>query len=336
MTARRVLVTHADEPMGMRLVKVLYHDESVERILAVGNARPPRSFDRFLSGPAERLTYARADLAKHRPTADLFHSARVREAEIDSVVHIPRHAVRKQRPLVAGVQERTAEARLLLQHCLETPSIRRLVAIGSACVYKLAPGNANRLTEESELNLDPNTPAEIRSWIDCDMIFHGEIHNEHLQVALLRVPTVVASGGAVYMSPTLQQSPLRLRALGFDPLCALVSDKDVVRAARLALHAPSSGIFNVAGREAVPLSVLSGWTGSSALPVPGPMLGWIARAANLSGLEGLRTALDDALLRYGFTLDTTRAEQKLAFRPGYQIGLSQAGDGRLRLETAPA
>jgi hypothetical protein len=39
-------------------------------------------------------------------------------------------------------------------------------------------------------------------------------------------------------------------------------------------------------------------------------------------------------LRYGFTLDTSRAERELRFRPRSRIGLSRAGDGALRLETA--
>ena len=109
--------------------------------------------------------------------------------------------------------ERTAEARLVLQHCLESVSVRSLVAIGSAFVYRLPPGNSNRLSEDSELDLDPDVPPEIRSWIDCDMILHGEVHNDRLRVVLLRVPTVVAAGGYVYLSPALAGRPgLRLRA----------------------------------------------------------------------------------------------------------------------------
>ena len=51
------------------------------------------------------------------------------------------------------------------------------------------------MDEESELDLDPDVPGGIRSWIDCDMIFHGEVHNDRLRVVLLRVPTIVAAGG---------------------------------------------------------------------------------------------------------------------------------------------
>jgi nucleoside-diphosphate-sugar epimerase len=50
--------------------------------------------------------------------------------------------------------------------------------------------------------------------------------------------------------------------------------------------------------------------------------------------DPVRGALDGPHLRYGFTLDTSRARRELGFRPQYRIGLARAGDGGLRLETA--
>jgi UDP-glucose 4-epimerase len=250
-------------------------------------------------------------------------------------VHVPRHGTpaAASAPIVAGLAERTAETRLVLQHCLESGTVRSLVAIGSAFVYRLPPGNANRLSEDSDLDLDPDVPPEIRSWIDCDMILHGEVHNDRLRVVLLRVPTVVAAGGYVYLSPALGGRPgLRLRALGFDPICALVSDKDVARAVQMACHAPSSGIYNIAGNEVVPLSVLARWTGRSTLPAPGPMVRWLAAGARLLGADTTRIAANT--LCFGFTLDTSRVERELGFRPTDRIGLARAGDGALRVETA--
>jgi nucleoside-diphosphate-sugar epimerase len=332
---RRVMVTHADEPIGRRAVKTLFHDEDVAGILAVGHGPPPRAFDRYLGGSEPRVEYARVDMAKHRPISDLFHSSRFRRAEIDTIVYIPRHgaAASESAPIVAGLAERTAETRLLMQHCLEAPGVSNLVAVGSAFVYRLPPGNVNRLDEFSELDLDPGVCAEIRSWIDCDMILHGEVHNDRLRVVLLRVPTVVASGGFVYLNPALSgASGRRLRSVGFDPICALVSEKDVARAIRTALHARASGIYNISGREAVPLSVLARWIGRGTTPVPGLLLPLAASAARLFG--GIDASSGHAPhLRYGFTLDTRRAERDLGFQPEDRIGLARAGDGSLRLET---
>jgi hypothetical protein len=331
----RVLVTHADEPIGRRVVKLLFHDPRVEAIFAVGDGPTPRAFDRYLADDGPTTTYARVDLAKHRATSDLFHSGVFRAAEIDTVVHLPRHGAASEpsAPLVAGLSERTAETRLVLQHCLEAGSVTQLVALGSAFVYRLEPGNANRFTEESELDLDPGVPAEIRSWIDADMILHGELHHERVRVALLRAPSVVAAGGYVYMNPALPLRAPHLRALGFDPLCAVISDKDVARAVQAAAHARRAGIYNVAGREAVPLSVLARWSGRRALPIPHPLLGFAAAGVRALGLGGDGLGSTPAL-RYGFTLDTRRAERELQFRAADRIGLAREGDGSLRLETA--
>jgi nucleoside-diphosphate-sugar epimerase len=334
-----VLVTHADEPLGRRVVKTLYHEEPVQRILAVGEGPPPRAFDRFLADSEKRLSYVRADVAKHRPVSDLFHSPAMREMGIDTVVHLPRHgaAPGDDRPVVSGLPARTAEARLILQHSLEVRAVRSLIAVGSAYVYRLQPGNANRLREESELDLAPDVSPELRSWIDCDMIFHGEVGADRLRVVLLRVPTVVATGGYVYLNPHLAgRAGLRLRPAGFDPMCPLVCDKDVARAVRAAVASERAGIYNVAGVESLPLSVLSRWTNRPALPVPGPVLYGAGTLLRWLGADAARARVDGTHLRFGFTLDTAKAERELDFVPAYRIGLSRAGDGRVRLETSAA
>jgi len=338
-----VLVTHADEPLGRRIVKTLFHDERIERVFALGAGAAPRSFDRFLAGSPPRVAYARVDLAKHRPMADLFHSARLREAEIDTVVHVPSHGpsgalASRQRAeaLVSGVSSRTAEARLVLQHSLDARSVTSLIVIGSAFVYRLAPGNANRLCETSELDLDPNVPAEIRSWIDCDMVFHAEVGNHLARVVLLRIPTVVASGGFVYLNPALSgPSGLRLRPVGFDPMCAVVAEQDVAQAVLAAVHGGTSGVYNVAGTEHLPLSVLGRWTRRPTVPVPNSVLRAASFAARVLREPQLRASVEGAHLRYGFSLDTRRAERDLGFRPSYRVGLGRAGDGRIQLETSP-
>lgn len=336
----RVLVTHADEPIGRRVVKALFYDPGVDFVLAVGSGAAPRSFDPFLADPAGRFAYVRSVLSRHRPVSDLFGSARVREAAIDTVVHVPAHQPETASGgarLLAGIPPRVAEARLLLQHCLDAPTVRALVAVGSAFVYRLVPGNANRLRESSELDLTPDAPADFRSWVDCDMIFHAEVGSDRLRVVLLRVPTVVASGGYVYLHPSLSgRAGLRPRPLGYDPHCALVADKDVARAVALAVQAGRSGVYNVSGAESVPLSVLGRWTGRPLLPVPTPLLHLAARALRLAGSETSIPTIAGAHLHHGFTLDASRAEEELGFRPAYRVGLARAGDGELRLETAPA
>jgi nucleoside-diphosphate-sugar epimerase len=331
---RNVLVTHADLPLGRRIVKVLWHDTGVDRIVAVGEGAVPRAFHPYRIGAAPRLVYERIDLARQRSVSELFRSKRLRMIGVDSVVYVPRHGAGPEGPpVVAKVAARTAEARHVLHFATESRAIERLVAVGSAFVYRLTPGNANHLTEDSPLDLDPNVPAELRTWIDCDMLFHAALSSARLRVVLLRMPTVVASGGYVYLHPGLEGAAgLRVRPAGFDPLCPVIADKDVALAVRAALRGGASGVFNVAGREALPLSVLGRWTRRPCVPVPGPLLRAASLAAAQLGNERLQTALGGSHLRYGMSLDTARASRALGFAPRYRVGVVRAGDGVQRLE----
>jgi len=216
------------------------------------------------------------------------------------------------------------------------------------------------VTEESELDLAPDLPAEDRAWVDSDMLFHGELGDERLTVALLRIPTVVGWDGAVHLNPALSLAgasraglagrPPRVRPLGFDPMCALVAEEDVATAVQLALHRRAEGIFNVAGRDTMPLSRLerclamrdhsaeereAGFAGQvwrhAAEAIR--LLGLPGRAGGRSGGSTARTA---RYHRYGFTLDTRRAEAVLGFRPAYRIGEDRLPDGRRRLDATLA
>ena len=330
----RVLVTHADEPIGRGVVKRLARDPRVHAIFAVGSGPTPRAFDALLAGDGPPAHYARAVLSRHRGASDLFHAQRFREAEIDTIVHLPPHA-REREPTSspwAGLTEITAETRLVVQHALEVRSVRNLVALGSAYVYRLHPGNANRLTEDSELDLDPRVAPEIRAWIDADMIVHGEVHSERLRVVLLRAPTVVGKRGDLFLSPLLHPERPLARATGFDPLCPVISHQDVLRAIEAAVFAQKSGIYNVSGREVLPLSELVRAAGRSAWSLPHPLLGAWGAGARLFGAGWRRLPYQGPALRYGFSLDTRRAERELGFRPADRIGAAPAADGAPRLE----
>jgi len=335
---KRIIVTHADTPIGRRLIKSLHHDPKIERVLALG-AGPPGPLDRFLNSPRGRLHYARIDLTDSRAMREFYCSADVMRMRFDTLLHVPAHGVARAETSQpsGGHSERIRETRLVLKHALDLPGLTNLIALGSAYVYRLAPGNSNRLGETSELDLGPKVPADIRSWIDCDMMFQSKLRNGNLRITLLRVPSVITSGGLVHMNPNFgSRLPVPIRPLGFDPICALVSDNDLANAVHLAIHGKADGIFNIAGKELVPVSILAAWTGDPTIPIPGGLMEVASRVAGLFGAHDLESSLAGAHLRYGFSLDTGRAARELGFEPEYRVGLARTGDGRLRLETAPA
>lgn len=89
--------------------------------------------------------------------------------------------------------------------------------------------------------------------------------------------------------------------LGYDPLFHFMHEEDVVGALVTTLDARPRGVFNVAGPQPVPLSVIIKETGRTNIPVPGPML---SAALGRFGLPRLpRGALDH--IRYPITVDAS-------------------------------
>ena len=122
--------------------------------------------------------------------------------------------------------------------------------------------------------------------------------------------------------------------MGYDPICALVSDKDVVRAMKLAIQGTARGVFNIAGAETVPLSVFAQWTGEPSVPLPRGMISMASRLSRLVGMSKVAANATSPHLHYGFSLDTHRARQELGFEPGYRIAPGPVVDGRFQLESA--
>ncbi len=116
--------------------------------------------------------------------------------------------------------------------------------------------------------------------------------------------------------------------LGFDPLFQFMHEADVVSALMTALDKRVRGVFNVAGPQPVPFSVLCRETGRQVVPIPEPLF---AAALGRFGLPKLpRGALghikypvvvDDRAFRaatgFEHAIDETRAmrEYKAAFPP---------------------
>jgi UDP-glucose 4-epimerase len=98
--------------------------------------------------------------------------------------------------------------------------------------------------------------------------------------------------------------------LGYDPLFQFMHEEDVVGALTLALAKRPRGVFNVAGPQPVPLSIIIRETGRSNVPIPGPIL---SAALGRFGLPRLPPgALDH--IRYPITVDAGAFKRATGFR----------------------
>jgi nucleoside-diphosphate-sugar epimerase len=174
------------------------------------------------------------------------------------------------------------------------------------------------VSESQLLAFDAETEPEVRAWIDADLVCQGELHDSRLAMTILRAATIVTETGEFLNSPPLGAGDA---PLGFDPLLAVVSERDVARALVLALHADRPGIYNIAGREVFPRSQLA--------RAPGTLESarWLVERVLLR-----RPAPASALHRYGIVPSTRLAHDALGFEPQYRVEVRGSG-ARRRIDT---
>ena len=114
-------------------------------------------------------------------------------------------------------------------------------------------------------------------------------------------------------------------------MLAVIADRDVARALALAVHADRPGIYNIAGAEIFPCSVLRGRPRARLGPLPVPGLLTAAYSLLDQGL-GLSRQRESGFQRYGLVLNTRRASETLGFDPQYRVEVRGRGSDR-RVDT---
>ena len=112
---------------------------------------------------------------------------------------------------------------------------------------------------------------------------------------------------------TFLRGPHVPTVLGFDPMFQFMHEEDVVTAITLALEKKPRGIFNVAGPDPVPLSVIIRETGRRAVPLPEFVI-------NMSlGRLGLPKLPPGAIshIKYSVVIDAAAFRNATGFRHAY-------------------
>ncbi len=298
----RVLVTGATTPLGRGLVAALLDDPGVEVVLAIG--RESAIFD------DARVRYRQLDLTHPRVLHDLlWDDGRV--LGIEQVVHAMHHraspASRARRTHVHA--QNVGTTRELLLASAHHPTIRRLVIRSFAEVYALAH-TSELLDEDAALDFEPMASQWLRDRVEGDLVACAHTG----ECTVLRCAEILAPAMGSQLWDYLQ-SRVCLRPLGFDPMLNLLSLTDAVAAFLAALHAPMTGVFNIPGRDTLPLSHAIALSRRVDIPLPSPLLAPLyGLRRRIAGFD-FRYELNLRRFHFGGVLDGSRARAQLGYIP---------------------
>lgn len=290
----KVLVTGVSGKLG-RMVAVHLHGEGHQVLGIDGRPWPdaPRGVQTF-----------KTDIRK-RPAAEVFRRERPDAViHMGTVTHFTTRTEERYRINLGGT-------RAVFKHC-DRYGVKQAIFLGRHTYYGAAP-DAPMYHDESDPPMAVSTFPELADLVAADL---------YAGTALWRSPDIATS--VLRLCYTLGPSRhgtlatyLRRRnvptVMGFDPLFQFVHEADAVQAIGLALDTKLRGVFNVAGPQPVPLSLLIRVTGRRAIPLPEPVF---HRVVGKFGLPWLpRGAVNH--IKFPVVVDDRRFREATGYQPVY-------------------
>ncbi|HTO96904.1 MAG TPA: SDR family oxidoreductase [Myxococcales bacterium] len=259
------------------------------RLLAIGHeviGIDPRGWP----GVPEGIELHSLDIRK-RAAEDVFRRRRP-----EAVIHMATISA-----LMAGAEERyrinLGGTRAVFEHCA-SHGVRQVIFVGRHTYYGAGP-DAPLYHSESEPPQELGSYPELADLVAADLYAANALWRlPELETAVLRVCYTLGPSGHGTLAGFLKGRFVPM-VLGFDPLFQFIHEDDAARAIVTALSAGLRGIYNVAGPQPLPLSVIAEEAGRRALPLPEALLAMLVGRAGLPRLS--RGAL--AHIKYPIVVD---------------------------------
>jgi UDP-glucose 4-epimerase len=203
-----------------------------------------------------------ADIRK-RPAEDVFRTRRP-EAVIHmaTVTHFTAGAEERYRINLRGT-------RTVFDHCHEY-GVEHAIFVGRHTFYGAAPDSPLYHTE-AEPPLAVSTFPELADLVAADLFAGSALWRyTEMETTVLRLCYTLGPSQRGTLANYLA-GPRVPTVLGFDPLYQFMHERDAADAICLALQQRLHGVFNVAGAQPVPLSLLIKVTGRTQIPLPEPL-----------------------------------------------------------------
>lgn len=242
-----------------------------------------------------------ADIRK-RPAEDVFRTERP-----DAVIHMATVT-----HFTAGAEERyrinLRGTRTVFDHCHEY-GVEHAVFVGRHTFYGAAPDSPLYHTE-SEPPLAVSTFPELADLVAADLFAGSALWRyPDMATTVLRLCYTLGPSQRGTLANYLK-GPRVPTVLGFDPLYQFMHEHDAAEAICRSLENRLRGVFNVAGPQPVPLSLLIDVTGRTQIPIPEPLY---SRALGKLGFPNLPRGSTNHI-KYPIVIDDSAFRRETGFQ----------------------
>jgi len=255
-------------------------------------------------GAPSGIDLHRLDIRK-RAAEDVFRRKRP-----EAVIHMATVAA-----LLTDTEERyrinLGGTRAVFEHCASY-GVSRVIFVGRHTYYGAGP-DAPLYHTEAEPPQELGSYPELSDLVAADLYAANALWRQpQLNTAVLRVCYTLGPSGHGTLASFLRGRFVPM-VLGFDPLFQYMHEDDAALAIELALEKKLRGVYNVAGPQPLPLSVIASEAQRRVLPLPETMLSLLLGRAGLPRLS--RGAL--AHVKYPSVVDAAPFRKATGFTHKY-------------------
>ncbi len=201
--------------------------------------------------------------------------------------------------------------RAVFDHC-RTYGVEHAVFVGRHTYYGAGP-DAPLYHVEDEPPSDLGAYPELADLVAADLYAATQIwRSPQLVTTVLRLCYTLGASGTGTLAGFLKGRRVPM-VLGFDPLFQFLHEEDAAEAIVAAVQKRPRGIYNVAGPQPLPLSVIAREAGRKTLPLPEVLLALLLGRAGLPRLS--RGAL--AHIKFPIVVDGAAFRKATAFDHRY-------------------
>lgn len=292
-----VAITGVASYFAYGLLPLLDRDPRIERIVGIDIKPPKRA--------CSKLSFHKSDV-RDPDIGSLFQGA-------ETVVHLAF--------IVDEMKDKSLSRSINLEgtrnvlSALEGKGIHKIVYTSSIASYGAHPDNPLGLTEESPLRPTRDCYYSVDK-VDVETLFQ-QYRERHPDVILtIFRPCLVFGPNIQNMFSKMFESRVVPALAGRDAPVQFLHEEDLSRALHQAIVEDHPGIFNIAGRDPVPMSQLLKLAGSISIPVPAPLAKASANLLFRLGLMPFSQAWV-SMQEYPITVSTARFEREFGWAPGY-------------------
>jgi len=293
-----IAITGTSRYWGERLAKRLLRNGSRAKLIGLDTVRP--------AVRRKRLKTYTVDF-KDPELVDLLKREKVKTA-----VHL--HFVPRTRRSEAAFQDNVLGTMNFFAACAKA-GVRKIIVKSSARVYGARSDNPLYLQEDRFLRADP-VFQYTRDLLDIELFANG-FRRRHPRITFttLRFAGIIGPTAKTPWTLYLRDAVVPT-LLGFDPLCQVIHEEDVLGLLCHVIQHTSRGSYNAAAEGAFYLSQAIRLAGRKPAPVLTPFTTPIFKAARNARL--IRFApFELSYLKYPWIVDTSRMIDEMGFAPRY-------------------